>query len=505
VILAMIALITRRFRAPGRSGLVPFASIALIAACSASYFIPTRKSKPIGEGLRSAAVRRVSFDACLTAGGVAQCPQQTVVKCQLENLSLRSSGASYMAGGASTILEIIPNGTTVKKGDVLCRLDASEYEELVRVQAIRAESHRSEMLQTDQELQAAELALGEYRDGLFGQDIQGMQGRLAQTESEIKTAENRLAWSERMAAKGYASKMQVANDRDALERSTVQFKQAQTELDTYRRYSATTTITSLRARVAKARVMSIHETGDYHKSEDLLAHYRALVERCTIRAPHDGFAIYANGPFSEENDRWRIEPGASVRQGQALFFFPDLSKVEVVATLHDTVVDRVRRGMPARVRFEGFGEVSLEGHVESVESLPIRSNFSDVPNYACRITLDAIPPGLLPGMSAEVEVRVGLCRDVLAVPSGAVSVDDYRNFCYVIGPSGPERREITPGLSSQDLIEVTAGLREGESVVLNPQRIFDGSPWRDDSMGPDQPETASLAAPPDSLRGRPRD
>ena len=96
--------------------------------------------------------------------------------------------------------------------------------------------------------------------------------------------------------------------------------------------------------------MFIHEAGDFQKSKVQLAHYRALVKRCTIRAPHDGFVIYANGPFREEAERSMIEPGASVRQGQELFYFPDLSTMEVVAMLNETVVDRIRPGMPAQVR-----------------------------------------------------------------------------------------------------------------------------------------------------------
>ena len=80
--------------------------------------------------------------------GWLQCPQQTVVKCQLENLRIRSRGRAFFAGGASTILEIIPNGTTVKKGDVLCTLDASEYEDVALAQTIRVEQHQAEEVQT---------------------------------------------------------------------------------------------------------------------------------------------------------------------------------------------------------------------------------------------------------------------------------------------------------------------------------------------------------------------
>jgi HlyD family secretion protein len=472
------------------------AVIALMAAGSAYYIIPMRTARPTWEGLPRAAARRASFDVYLTESGVTQSSQQTVVRCRLENLRIRKRGGAFEVGGASTILEIVPNGTMVKKGDVLCRLDASEYEDVAQAQTLRVLQHQAEMVQTDLALQSAEIALREYRDGLLPNEILGMQGRIALAESEMKAASDRLAWSQRMADKGYASRAQVANDRQALLSATLRLEQAQMELDTYRRFNATKTLVSLQADVEKARKWAIHEAGDYDKSKVQLAYYRALIDRCTIRAPHDGFVIYANGTFREDAERFRIEPGASVRQGQELFYFPDLTKMEIVAMLNETVVGKVRRGMPARVRVEGLqGEEPLQGRVESVESLP-RKTFNEVPYYPCRITLEVLPSGLLPGKSAEVEIQIGRCRDVLAIPSEAVDVDDDGSICFVVGPSGLERREITPGGSTPDLIEVTDGLKEGESVVLNPTRIFERAAWRAAPASPDESETAALAALP---------
>ena len=469
----MISRITGKSRGRVPSGLVSLAAMALITACSAWYYTTTRTARPTWEGFPRAAVRRVSFDACLSASGVSQASQQTVVRCQLENLQVRSGrGRSFSAGGASTILELIPNGTTVKKGDVLCRLDASEYETVALAQTIRVEQHQAEMVQTETALQSAEIALEEYRDGLFPQDIIGMRGRIAMARSEMRTAADRFAWSRRMESKGYASKANVANDRQALLSASLRLEQAETELEIYRRFTAPKTIVSLKADVEKALKWAIHEAGDFDKSKLQLTRYRELIDRCTIRAPHDGFVIYANGPFRADEELSRIEEGASVRQGQELFYFPDLSRMEVVAMLSETAVDRVRVGMPARVRFEGRRAEMLEGRVESVESLPKRSFFSDVPYYPCRISLESTPSGLLPGTSAEVEVELGPRRDVLAIPSEAVSIDHDHNVCYVLGPSGPERREFTPGGSTTNLIEVTNGLNEGESVVLDPTAIL---------------------------------
>jgi HlyD family secretion protein len=417
-----------------------------------------------------------------------------VVKCQLENLRIRSSRKTFLAGGASTILEIVPNGTTVKKGDVLCRLDASDYQEVADVQTTRVLQHQAEAVQTELALQAAETALTEYRDGLLPQDILGMKGRIALAESEMKAASDRLAWSERMAAKGYVSRAQVASDRQAVLSSTHKLKLAQMELETYRRFNSTKTLVSLQAEVEKARKWAIHEAGDFDKAKVQLGYYRAMIDRCTIRAPHDGLVIYADGPFRDNPERPVIEEGATVIQGQELFYFPDLSKMEVVAMLNETVVDRVHAGMPARVRFEGSraGE-DVEGHVDSVDSLPKRS-FIDVPYYPCRIKLEVAPSGLLPGLSAKVEVQLGHRHDVLAVPTEALSVVHDRNVCYVIKPSGLERREITPGASNPDLIEVVDGLKEGESVVLNPNDVLAGPDSRADSASPDEPETGAFAA-----------
>jgi HlyD family secretion protein len=464
-------------------------------ACSACGFILTRKARPSWEGIPRAAVERVSFDVCLTASGTAQSFQQTVVKCQLENLRIRKRGGAFELGGASTILEIVPNGTTVKKGDVLCRLDASEYEDVAQAQELRVLQHHAEMVQTDLALQSAEIALREYREGLLPNDVLGIQGQIALTESDVKAASDRLDWSERMAAKGYASLRQVANDRAAVLNSTLRFEQAQTQLDIYRRFNSEKTLVALRAEVEKARKWAIHEAGDFDKSKVQLAYYKSLIDRCTIRAPHDGFVLYANGTFREEQARLLIEPGASVYQGQELFYFPDLTKMEVLAMLNEAVIGRVSVGMRAWVRFEGSRGEACEGHVESVESLP-RWSYNNLAYYPCRITLKVAPAGLFPGKSAEVEIQLRRCHDVLAVPIEAVEVDHEDSYCYVIGASGLERRAITRGGSTPSLIEVTDGLIEGEHIVLSPTRIFERPASRAEPARPVRPESAGLAVLP---------
>src|SRR5258708_4309777 len=74
-------------------------------------------------------VSRADLSTVLTASGRVESSHNTIISCELERLEIRSQGISSMSGGASTILTLVDEGTTVKKGDILCRLDSADYEE----------------------------------------------------------------------------------------------------------------------------------------------------------------------------------------------------------------------------------------------------------------------------------------------------------------------------------------------------------------------------------------
>jgi len=78
--------------------------------------------------------------------------------------------------------------------------------------------------------------------------------------------------------------------------------------------------------------------------------------------------------------------------------------------------------------------------------------------------------GLMPGMTAEVEIKTEHTSGSLVVPSEAVVEEEGREFCYVARASGLERREVHLGQGTQALTEVTSGLAEGEEVVLDPNK-----------------------------------
>lgn len=432
--------------------------------------------RPTREDLQRVAVRRVDFDVNLTAGGLVESSNRTQIECQVENLSSFIEGRAWI-GGASSILEVVDEGTQVKTGDVLCRLDTSDFEELVRQQEILVQQARSDFEKAQLDVKALQIGLEEYRDGLLPQELQALDSQIVLSDSELRRQADRLEWSRQMFKNKYVSEGEVNSDTDRLLRSEVSLKYFRGQKELLKNHTSPVNIRRLQIAVDQAKSVEAYLDLRLKLTEERLRKYQRQVELCTIRAPHDGFVIYAN------DNRWgyKVEVGLRVYQRMKLMYLPDLSMMEVQAELNETVSDRVHENMNARVTIESMPGVSLEGHVVSVSPVPMMRRdiasllgISDVRSYKGVIRLHSAPPGLLPGMSAEVDILTAHHEGQLVVPKASVLGEVGQKYCFVAGPGGLERREIELGEGTRDLVEVRSGLDEGEEVLREPSRLDPG-------------------------------
>ena len=84
---------------------------------------------------------------------------------------------------------------------------------MVRTQTMKTEQSRAALEQARLNFEVAELAVGEYRDGLVRQNTQTMEGQIALDESDLERAADRLQWTDKMLEKGYAPLSQKAERR----------------------------------------------------------------------------------------------------------------------------------------------------------------------------------------------------------------------------------------------------------------------------------------------------
>jgi HlyD family secretion protein len=365
----------RRIRClhPGWARAVVVSAFAAVLVVAIAALVPFSRARSPLEDVPTVTVRRADLDAQVLASGQVASSNSTEVRCTLERLSGPGPSGGGSSAGTSTILSLIPDGSTVKEGDVLCQLDASDYEEMVRRQKILVMQAKADHQQAALTLEVARIGLEAYRSGEMLQAEQQLQGQIALAQSELTSQTDRLAWSKRMLTKGYSSAAQVSGDEQALRRTTFNITQLVTALRNYQRFSATKDLLFLQSQVLDAETKFNFQSTRLKSEEDRLAHYQSLVDRCTVRAPHDGFVIYANRPGRDPS----VYAGAPVRERLRLFYLPDLSKMAVGVLLHETVIDRIRVGMTVRVRVEALPGRTLEGRLASVSQLPLIDNKSE--------------------------------------------------------------------------------------------------------------------------------
>jgi HlyD family secretion protein len=423
-----------------------------------------RGALPPSEKYALADVRRMDLFPSLTASGRVESSKRTLIECELENISIGVMGQRLWAGGASVLLSVIPEGSVVRRGDVLAVLDASEYEEVLRQQKMTVERSRADYHQAELNWEIATLAVREYREGLMEETIKDFERSQALARSDLERCKDRLEWVRRMRQKGYAPAGQVSNEEINHARALFAFDQERAAYRLFVRWTAPVTLKELEVAVVGAEATLKYQRSRLNRNLDRLAKLEKQVELCTIRAPHDGFVIYASDPRRDI----RIEEGMWVRQKQDLFYLPDLADMEVVTYLHESILKEVEKGMRAKVWVEGMPNRRLEGHVIDVAQVPEMNWRSDVRYFDGKVKLDNVPRGILPGMSAQVEIALKRRENVLAVPVEAVAHEEGHEICYVAHEDGLERREVALGESTRDLLEISRGLHEGEQVVLNP-------------------------------------
>lgn len=416
---------------------------------------------------------RTKLSRIVRLSGDVQGGRRSIVACELENLPDPDGRPSM---GGMTILELVEDGARVKKGDPLCRFDASRYEELERRQRIEVQRAEAEERQANLELEVARVALKSFQDGEVTQTIEQLQAALALTRADLKRAEERLEWSSRMAGIGYVSADEHARDRVAVARLRNQRDETRTQLRNYQAFTVPRTTRELEVRVENAQRRAEFGKDQREREQSRLDKIESLIEKCVLRAPHDGMVIYHDQVFASfrPNEDLTLRPGKQVYQNQPLFMLPDLNHPVVQVTLHEADVGRVRKGMAARVTIPAIGVEHAPGTITAIDPIPTAHWRSWTEYQAVRliVKLDDVPPGLVPELTAHVEVLAEERPNALVVPGMAIAIEEGEPVCYVEQTSGEfERRPVRIAQADSDRVEVLEGLQEGERVALDPRAL----------------------------------
>ncbi|MEM9643521.1 MAG: efflux RND transporter periplasmic adaptor subunit, partial [Planctomycetota bacterium] len=384
-----------------------------------------------------------------------------------ENGMLESSNnkeIKCLVKGGSTVLWVIETGTIVEPGDELVRLDQSQIEDNILAQEIIYENALANKITAESDVAVAKTSITEYLEGTYVEERSTIEKEIFDAEQELTQAELNYKSSVRMAAKGLIKTLQLNGEKFSVESARKGLELKRTQLEALEKYKKQKELQTLQStlRAAEARLASFDAS--LRLEEARLNRERKQLENCVIKADVAGMVIFPS--MADWKSTPDIEEGAVVREQQTLLMIPDVSQMQVKVGIHESKVDRLQIGMPARIELQGL---ELQGEVAEIAEVTKPAGWwtGNLVKYDTIIKLEQ-HEGLKPGMSALVDVVLAKYEDVLTIPVAAILEHSDGHFCWIETENGVQRRKISLGDTDDEFSVVTAGLASGDKVLLNP-------------------------------------
>jgi HlyD family secretion protein len=389
----------------------------------------------------------------------------------------------------ATVEEVlVKEGESVEEGQVLVKLDTSDWDEELTALEI-------DLLQAEIDLENAELALEEAENPYTAEEISAARDLVYAAEYDLEyaqwqlsqayeTGDETLIWQWRLEV--YQAELNLISAEEKLD--DMLDAPDPLEID----------MKELEVKLAEWRL------------EDAQEALEAVVDTGPeITAPFDGFITTVN-----------ISDGDEVEKGTVAMVIADPTKFEAELTVSETDIFQIELGGEAWVQVDTMSTISLPAEVTYIS--PTATIQSGVVSYKVKVEMDSLeaimsgqsssrpaadgsrelpedftppedftlpedftppedftlPEGQMPtatledfqlreGLTVTVSIIVAERNDVLLVPNGAIITQGGQTYVQVMLEDGTiEERAVTTGISDWQYTEITDGLSEGEQVVV---------------------------------------
>lgn len=174
----------------------------------------------------------------------------------------------------------------------------------------------------------------------------------------------------------------------------------------------------------------------------------------------DDMVVYA--PISGVISQVDVTTGERVSENSTVAVVSDMNALEVVIPVDELDINNISIGMEASITVNSLPDTNFQAVVSGIAK---EGTVSDgVASFDVTLTLENIE-GLKPGMSATGEIIIAQKDQVLWLPVEAVQERGGKKFAMVREEGKDQAVDITVGLVSDEMAEITEGLNEGDQVV----------------------------------------
>ena len=344
----------------------------------------------------------------------------------LRSLTLSSSRKAFRHVSLK-IVQIVPDGKAVEKGDTLIVFDTSglskrltgqeeqlEIEEAEKEKLLSTQKAEIENLEIDLELSRLDL------------EISRIQSEQASYESEI-----------------------VKQERD------LHLKTAEMALQ--------------RAREQIESLRKVHQADLFQKElvisqvKTAIAEMKVVFPDLVVLSPTPGVAFVRFNWSTGKN--WSV--GDMPYGSSSLIDLPDLSVMVAEMNVSEVDVAKVQVGQRVIIRPDAFSDSVYTGSVMRVAHLAqTHESQPDNKVFPVKVMIDQQSRNLLPGLTVNCQIILSEQPNVLFIPLEAMFKDLLSDFVYVKEGNRFRRCNVVTGALNNRYAVIVEGLKEGEEVAL---------------------------------------
>ena len=335
-------------------------------------------------------------------------------------------------------------GQEVRAGQLLARLDVSDYQSEV-------DRYRAQVEQARAELAVARL-------GARPQEIASLEASRRQTNAALEQA--RLDWQrlEDLQKAGAVPPQQVEKSRLEVTRLQEELAKLDQQLDQARQGARPEEIRALEAKIEEAQA-------GLNRAEQQVAYGQ-------VTSPIDGYILSKD-----------IEPGQMLSPGMPMFTIGSREKLVVKAEVPEGNLWALQVGQQARISGDGLRGREYQGRILRIAPVAEENLLkNEQARYLVTLSLSQEKDEILrPGMNVKVHFLAS-SPNAVVIPADALverEGDTGTETVWTVEGGRARRRTVRLGLKTEQLVEVVSGLKAGEEVILAPPpELTDDSPVR---------------------------
>jgi len=198
-----------------------------------------------------------------------------------------------------------------------------------------------------------------------------------------------------------------------------------------------------------------------NEAEARLQSSRTQLLKSVLQSPIDGVVVKQNA-----------KEGEIVPANSPMISVISSAHFEIETNVPEADIAKVKIGDSARVTLDAYGnDIIFEAKVVKID--PAETMVEGVATYKTTLIFAKDDDRVKSGMTANIDIETAKREGVIYIPRRATVKRDIDTIVFVSGGIQPAERVVKLGLVGSDgNVEITEGLSESESIVINPEKII---------------------------------